>query len=65
MRLEEPIAVGPEQRRVETERLEQSISRLRTLLANRDFTSKAPAAVVERERDRLRELEGELRQLGG
>jgi len=43
----------------------QSIARLEALLGNPDFTAKAPAEVVERERDRLRELEQALRQLGG
>jgi valyl-tRNA synthetase len=47
------------------ERLEQAIARLKALLDNGEFTSKAPAAVVDHERSRLRELEGELRQLGG
>jgi valyl-tRNA synthetase len=49
----------------DTQRLEQAIARLKALLDNSEFTSKAPAAVVDRERSRLRELEGELRQLGG
>jgi valyl-tRNA synthetase len=56
---------GAQRRSNERERLRQSIVRLKALLANTDFTSKAPAAVVERERSRLRELEDALRQLGG
>jgi valyl-tRNA synthetase len=36
---------------------------LRTLLANDAFTARAPAAVVERERARLADLEEERRQL--
>jgi valyl-tRNA synthetase len=35
------------------------------LLANSSFTERAPAAVVERERGRLAELEAQLRQLDG
>ena len=54
-----------QQRSNEQERLRQSIARLEGLLANADFTSKAPEAVVERERSRLREFEDALRQLGG
>jgi valyl-tRNA synthetase len=44
-------------------RLEQAIERVRTLLGNQQFTAKAPKAVVARERDRLNELEDQLRQL--
>jgi len=56
---------GAQRRGNEQARLRQSIGRLEALLANADFTSKAPAAVVDRERSRLRELEDALRQLGG
>jgi valyl-tRNA synthetase len=49
----------------ERERVQQSIARLKALLANTEFTAKAPAEVVERERKRLRELGEALRQLGG
>ncbi len=49
----------------ERERLSQSIGRLTALLANGEFTGKAPAEVVERERARLGDLEEALRQLGG
>ena len=43
--------------------LEANIERLRTLLANEAFVSRAPAAVVEQERARLADLEEQLRQL--
>jgi valyl-tRNA synthetase len=49
----------------ERARINQSIARLEGLLANPEFTRKAPAEVVERERSRLRELQEALRQLGG
>lgn len=45
--------------------LDASIGRLRALLDNQAFLAKAPPAVVQRERDRLAELEGERRQLAG
>jgi valyl-tRNA synthetase len=57
--------VGMQERQRDRERIKQSIARLNALLANSEFTSKAPAEVVDRERDRLRELEDELRQIGG
>jgi valyl-tRNA synthetase len=44
--------------------LQRSIERLRALLANEGFVSRAPAEVVERERERLRGFEDQLRQLG-
>jgi len=62
---DEPESAGTQQRSNEEQRIKQSIARLKALLANGDFTSKAPADVVERERSRLRELEDALRQLGG
>ena len=62
---DEQSDAGVQQRSNEQERLRQSIARLEGLLANADFTSKAPEAVVERERSRLREFEDALRQLGG
>jgi len=43
--------------------LELNIERLRVLLANQAFVARAPAAVVERERGRLADLEQQLRQL--
>ena len=45
--------------------LDASIERVRALLANAAFTSKAPEQVVTRERERLAELEVERRQLTG
>jgi valyl-tRNA synthetase len=53
------------QRREEAERLAAGIERLRSLLANEAFTGRAPAAVVDKERARLRDLEERLAQLGG
>ena len=44
--------------------LRRGIERLQTLLAG-DFANRAPAAVVERERERLADLEAELRLLTG
>ncbi|HEX6655219.1 MAG TPA: class I tRNA ligase family protein, partial [Candidatus Limnocylindria bacterium] len=44
--------------------LREQVDRLRALLANEAFTSRAPAPVVERERARLTELEGQLAALG-
>ncbi|MEO7296487.1 MAG: valine--tRNA ligase [Candidatus Limnocylindria bacterium] len=43
--------------------LEQQIKRVKELLANEAFMAKAPAAVVERERERLRDLEEQHGQL--
>ena len=51
--------------RVATQRaeLDAAIGRLRALLANGQFTDRAPAAVVERERARLAELERQVAAL--
>jgi valyl-tRNA synthetase len=43
--------------------LDERIARLQTLLGNPGFATRAPAAVVERERSRLAELESQRRQL--
>ena len=43
--------------------LDENIERLRQLLANESFASRAPAAVVDRERQRLAALEQERAQL--
>ena len=43
--------------------LDRNIERVRTLLANEAFVDRAPAAVVERERRRLADLEQERQQL--
>ena len=53
-----------ERRERQVAELDASIARLRALLANEAFTSRAPAAVVERERERLSALEAERSQLG-
>ncbi|MBA4169722.1 MAG: valine--tRNA ligase [Chloroflexi bacterium] len=50
-------------RRVRLAEVEGNIARLRELLGNEAFTARAPAAVVERERERFTDLEEELRQL--
>ena len=44
--------------------LRRNEARLRALLADAAFTSRAPAAVVERERQRLADVEDRLRQIG-
>jgi valyl-tRNA synthetase len=60
-----PEAGDPAQRHhAQRKELEGGIERLRALLANPAFTSKAPAEVVARERARLAELEERLGQLG-
>jgi valyl-tRNA synthetase len=43
--------------------LDRNIERVRDLLANASFVERAPAAVVDRERRRLADLEAERRQL--
>jgi valyl-tRNA synthetase len=53
-----------EQRAAKRAELEANTERVRALLANEAFVSRAPAEVVERERKRLRDLEDQLRQLG-
>jgi valyl-tRNA synthetase len=50
-------------REAESARLVAGIDRLRTLLANRAFVERAPAAVVDGERARLADLEAQLRTL--
>ncbi|MBA2265571.1 MAG: hypothetical protein H0W17_04180 [Chloroflexi bacterium] len=52
-----------DRRHVQRAELDRNIDRLRALLANNAFTAKAPAAVVERERARLVDLETERSQL--
>ena len=54
---------GPARREAQAVHLRRGIDRLRQLLANPAFTDRAPAEVVGRERDRLAELEAQLRQL--
>jgi valyl-tRNA synthetase len=55
---------GSKRRAARVAELEANISRVRALLANDEFVSRAPAKVVEGERARLAELEEQLRQLG-
>ena len=57
-------AGGTQRRAAKVAELEANIERLRTLLGNEAFVSRAPDEVVERERQRLAELEDQLRQLG-
>jgi valyl-tRNA synthetase len=57
---------GPQaaaRREAQAEHLRRGIERLRALLANPSFSSRAPGTVVERERARLAELEAQLRHL--
>jgi valyl-tRNA synthetase len=54
---------GAERRAARVAELEASATRVRALLDNEAFVSKAPDAVVERERARLADLEEQLRQL--
>jgi valyl-tRNA synthetase len=62
--LEAPAASGGTDARGEARaRLLARIERLRGLLANAGFVERAPAAVVARERERLAELEAQLRRL--
>jgi valyl-tRNA synthetase len=44
--------------------VDQQLARLRDLLANPQFVERAPEQVVERERARLNELQGQLAALG-
>ncbi len=55
---------GSDRRAQRVAELEANIERVRGLLANDAFVSRAPEAVVQRERERLTELEDQLRQLG-
>jgi valyl-tRNA synthetase len=52
-----------ERRAARVAELEANVERVRALLENEAFTSRAPAAVVDQERHRLAELEEQLRQL--
>ena len=57
-------AGSTERRAARVAELEANIARLRDLLGNEAFVSRAPAEVVDGERARLAELEEQLRQLG-
>jgi valyl-tRNA synthetase len=61
------IAAPDDARRREADRAELvgRIERLRALLGEGPFAARAPAAVVDKERRRLAELERLLEQLGG
>jgi valyl-tRNA synthetase len=54
---------GAERRAARIAELEANVERVRALLANEAFAGRAPAEVVERERERLSTLERELGQL--
>jgi valyl-tRNA synthetase len=56
---------GRQARDDRAEALRRNRDRLRALLADPGFTTQAPAAVVERERARLANVEDRLRQVGG
>jgi len=57
-------AGASERRSRQVAELRANIDRLRALLGTGSFVERAPAAVVEKERSRLAELEAQLRQLG-
>jgi valyl-tRNA synthetase len=54
-----------DRRAAQLDELEANIARLEALLANESFMSKAPEAVVARERQRLADLRAERTQLAG
>jgi valyl-tRNA synthetase len=54
---------GTAKRRAQLDDIERNIARVRDLLANEAFTSRAPGHVVEGERERLAQLEEQRRQL--
>ncbi|MGD8546915.1 MAG: hypothetical protein PVJ10_03030, partial [Thiohalophilus sp.] len=47
----------------EIDRLENEIKRVDGKLNNKNFVDKAPEAVVEKERNKLRDIQGSLQQL--
>ncbi|HSK94700.1 MAG TPA: valine--tRNA ligase, partial [Candidatus Angelobacter sp.] len=57
-------AEARERRQAQREELDRNIERVRGLLATASFVERAPAEVVERERERLSRLEQDRRQLG-
>jgi valyl-tRNA synthetase len=64
-RLELPAAeVDPAAQAAARERLLREVERARAKLANQEFLARAPAAVVEKERARLAEVEDALDRLG-
>jgi valyl-tRNA synthetase len=58
-------AAAERQRAAEHDRLEREIERARSKLDNEGFVNKAPAQVVQAERDKLESLKRELAALGG
>jgi len=64
-RLELPAAeVDPAAQAAARERLQRELERAQAKLANQEFLARAPAAVVEKERARLAEVEDALERLG-
>jgi valyl-tRNA synthetase len=61
--LEADTSSTGERRERQVAELDANIERVRALLANDAFTSRAPEAVVQRERERLADLEAERLQL--
>ena len=64
-RLELPAAeVDPAAQAAARERLQRELERAQAKLANQEFLARATAAVVEKERARLAEVEDALERLG-
>ena len=61
--LESTASDNADRRERQRAELDANIARVRELLANESFTSRAPEAVVKRERERLTAIEEERRQL--
>ncbi|MBN1862777.1 MAG: class I tRNA ligase family protein, partial [Dehalococcoidales bacterium] len=63
--MESILDLKAERKRLETEiaRLETDLTRLETRLTDREFLGKAPAAVIDRERDKLAERKDRLEKL--
>ena len=58
-------SLDDEKREEEIKKLEESIARRKKLLANENYTSKAPANIVEMDRVKLKEEEEKLALLKG
>jgi valyl-tRNA synthetase len=54
-----------EKARRDVERLRGEAEKIRTRLADEDFLSRAPAAVVEKTRQQFEEIEERIRRLSG
>jgi valyl-tRNA synthetase len=63
LEIESASEAAAERRGARVDELDRNIARLRELLANNGFTSKAPPEVVNNERKRLSDLEEQRRQL--